>query len=582
MKRRIVSMLLALALLACLAPCALAADDAQRTAARTLYSLGLMKGAGKNADGTPNFALDRAATRAEAVTMLVRLLGVGGEELAKERELPFSDVPDWAAQTVGYAYDAGLTNGVGGGRFGSDSAVTAAQYLTFVLRAMGYTSGTDFSWDAAWALTDRLGVTHGQYRADSTFLRGDAALVSACALRAACKNGKTLYENIFGKALPDELAQSLRTLACEAEARDTSVAAPGYASYLDELDLPAILGQPQYSQAQIRAIRGYTLDQLKDAICTVPDMVQYLVETGYGKAPVWKDDIHFNNGGYDWAVNKSAAGALATSCPSCGAVSNLTRYILEDDYTDTGYVLWGEYDTSTNRASGGHIINFYQIGNEYVTFDYESVIAGQWRPNDTSCWQVSSAPGASPTAPASSICRAVPSTPSCSTAGRIGCTCRWQCSTRRRSRHAILPPPRTAMTPRSSIRTTHGAHPARRLPITRSLTTRSRSRRAASPPGRLTARATSISLPPIFPGCASTTAALPSSRATALVRSKPGRPSPCIWAACARALRSSPCRIPAPEAARSPSGRTARSSAARRLPTPPSISAAARPRGAIF
>ena len=66
MKRRIVSMLLALALLACLAPCALAADDAQMTAAQTLYSLGLMKGAGKNADGTPNFALDRAATRAEA------------------------------------------------------------------------------------------------------------------------------------------------------------------------------------------------------------------------------------------------------------------------------------------------------------------------------------------------------------------------------------------------------------------------------------------------------------------------------------------------------------------------------------
>ena len=30
-------------------------------------------------------------------------------------------LPDWAVQTVGYAYDAVLTNGVGGGRFGSDS-----------------------------------------------------------------------------------------------------------------------------------------------------------------------------------------------------------------------------------------------------------------------------------------------------------------------------------------------------------------------------------------------------------------------------------------------------------------------------
>ena len=33
-------------------------------------------------------------------------------------------------------------------------------------------------------------------------------------------------------------------------------------------------------------MQGYTLDQLKDAIYTVPDMIQYLVETNYGENPV--------------------------------------------------------------------------------------------------------------------------------------------------------------------------------------------------------------------------------------------------------------------------------------------------------
>lgn len=46
---------------------------------------------------------------------------------------------------------------------------------------MGYVSGEDFDWSASWALTDRLGITHGEYNAktNKAFQRGDAALVSA-------------------------------------------------------------------------------------------------------------------------------------------------------------------------------------------------------------------------------------------------------------------------------------------------------------------------------------------------------------------------------------------------------------------
>lgn len=245
------------------------------------------------------------------MTLLVRLLGVDEETLKNASDAPFSDVPGWAKPYVNFAYENDLTKGVSADKLGANDAVTAAQYLTFVLRAMGYVSGEDFDWSASWALTDRLGITHGEYNAktNKSFQRGDAALVSACALKAACKNGKTLYENIFGKRLPDDLRAQLSALAGETARRDTSKAAGGYASYLDELDLPDLLGQPQYSQKQICAMQGYTLDQLKDAIYTVPDMIQYLVETNYGENPVWENDVHFSDGSYEWAINKSAAGA---------------------------------------------------------------------------------------------------------------------------------------------------------------------------------------------------------------------------------------------------------------------------------
>lgn len=48
-------------------------------AAQNLYELGLFNGTGTDTDGNPIFDLDRAPTRHEAVTMLVRLLGKGEE-----------------------------------------------------------------------------------------------------------------------------------------------------------------------------------------------------------------------------------------------------------------------------------------------------------------------------------------------------------------------------------------------------------------------------------------------------------------------------------------------------------------------
>ena len=190
--KRLLTLLLALLLAgsALFVPARAADPVTASGAAQLLYDLGLFRGTGVKADGSPEFDLNRAPTRAEAATMLVRLLGAEEQAMRSVQAMPFTDVPDWARPYVSYAYRQGFTNGIAADQFGSSQPVTAAQYLTFILRAMGYTDGEDFFWRSAWTLTDRLGITFGEYNEKSQFLRGDAAVVSANALTAPRKGGE--------------------------------------------------------------------------------------------------------------------------------------------------------------------------------------------------------------------------------------------------------------------------------------------------------------------------------------------------------------------------------------------------------
>ena len=196
--KRLVSVILTLLLVFSLAPFALAASEEAETAANALYELGLFQGTAENEYGSPVFDLDRAPNRNEAVTMLVRLLGAEEEALAGEWETPFTDVPEWAAPYVGYAFENALTDGVSETEFGGSANVSAAQYLTFVLRALGYVSGEDFEWDAAWELSDEIGLTGGEYNAETeSFTRGDVAVVSYAALSCTLKDSEvTLQESL--------------------------------------------------------------------------------------------------------------------------------------------------------------------------------------------------------------------------------------------------------------------------------------------------------------------------------------------------------------------------------------------------
>lgn len=199
MRKKFLAGILAVFLLTVLMPTGYAASSEALEAANSLHSLGLFNGTGTDGQGNPIYDLDRTPTRHEAVTMLVRLLGREDEAKSGSWSTPFTDVAAWAKPYVGYAYANDLANGTTQTTFSGEQNVTATQYLTFVLRALNYQSGTDFQWDKAWELSDRIGLTNGQYRQSTTnFTRGDAAIISNRALNICQKNSNsTLYSAIF-------------------------------------------------------------------------------------------------------------------------------------------------------------------------------------------------------------------------------------------------------------------------------------------------------------------------------------------------------------------------------------------------
>lgn len=185
--KKLLALILVLAMLFSLAPMAFAAEDPEaKKAADSLNKLGLFAGTGTNPDGTPIYNLEGIPTRSQAITMLVKLLGKETEAVNGTWEMPFIDVDEWAKPFVGYAYANGLTagNSTTQPTFGGNDPVTASQYLTFVLKALGYDANTDFNWRNPWELSDKIGLTDGRYNAatDKNFLRGDIAIISDDAL----------------------------------------------------------------------------------------------------------------------------------------------------------------------------------------------------------------------------------------------------------------------------------------------------------------------------------------------------------------------------------------------------------------
>lgn len=178
--KRFVSMLLVVVMCITCVPMTVNAQrdtSKEEILAQELKDLGLFRGVSET-----DFDLDRAPSRVEALVMLIRVLGKESEVTGDTWKHPFTDVPGWADNYVGYAYSKGLTNGQSATQFGTGDA-NAAMYLTFVLRALGYSdaNGKDFSWKDPYTLARETGILTNNVNVDE-FWRADVVIVSHSAL----------------------------------------------------------------------------------------------------------------------------------------------------------------------------------------------------------------------------------------------------------------------------------------------------------------------------------------------------------------------------------------------------------------
>jgi len=152
-------------------------------AATVLYNLGLFQGVGTLPGGRPDFALNQTATRGAAATMLTRLLGAEQEAQSKHYSSPFTDT-GWAKDYIGYVYTKGITKGISNTEFGTNNTIPANEFVTLVMRALGY-ANVDYKNPFPAAKSAGLNCS------DTTpFLRSDMAAVCYSAL--FCKmSGKT-------------------------------------------------------------------------------------------------------------------------------------------------------------------------------------------------------------------------------------------------------------------------------------------------------------------------------------------------------------------------------------------------------
>ena len=166
------------------------ATDVNEPYADALAELGLFRGTGNG------YELGRPTTRAEAITLLVRVLGKEEEALSGDYEHPFTDAL-WADAYIGYAYENNIVKGISPTEFGSSLPIDHRQYSTLLLRALGFSDDVGGQFDYSQAYEFALHKLAIESAAD-TFTRGELVRLTYAALNTPMHgSNKTLAKNLM-------------------------------------------------------------------------------------------------------------------------------------------------------------------------------------------------------------------------------------------------------------------------------------------------------------------------------------------------------------------------------------------------
>lgn len=157
-----------------------------------LSNLGILNGFG---DGS--FRPDETLTRAQFAKIAVCMLGEEKTAESRSANPVFSDVPSshWASGYVNYIAEKEIINGYPDGSFGAEDTITYAQALTILVRLLGY-NGSDvaYNWPEGYITKAKsLGITRGMsFGTYENVTRGNAAYIIYNTLIADKKEGSDI------------------------------------------------------------------------------------------------------------------------------------------------------------------------------------------------------------------------------------------------------------------------------------------------------------------------------------------------------------------------------------------------------
>ncbi len=173
-------------------------DETTESAVETLYGMGIVTGT-----SATKYSPSLTLTRAQICTMIIRLKGMESAAGSYTTQNLFTDVKSnmWHAGYVNLAYRDGLINGYGNGKFGPDDEVTYGQFVTILLRLLGYNENDIGKlWPADYVVfADDLEINENvDLDANDKVTRGDAAILLYNTLQATAKGSSGKYYRSVG------------------------------------------------------------------------------------------------------------------------------------------------------------------------------------------------------------------------------------------------------------------------------------------------------------------------------------------------------------------------------------------------
>ena len=171
-------------------------DLSEDEAALRLYYLGFITGNGTQINGGIEFNLGYGLNRVEAAVFVTRLLGGESEALENHYAHPFTDVPEWASDYVGYLYRAGLLES--GTKFEPAAAESTDHFMSCMLYALGYKSSHgDFGASQAAECARNIGICVTEE--DEPLTIGGAVSAMYNTLRTTLKGSLRTFSDVLAE-----------------------------------------------------------------------------------------------------------------------------------------------------------------------------------------------------------------------------------------------------------------------------------------------------------------------------------------------------------------------------------------------